>query len=624
MSSGAWAFRSARRARARGSRVVGAAAALALLCLAAAGALAQGVSLRLTADRHITAVGEPVVVTVELAVEGRADVEFLEPTLRGWRLLSNSLVSRNIELINWQMRRRETRVYEVAALQAGTLALGPAGVRLAQRVVRSNTVQVEVRPAGANTPAGAPAALPTPSASARGGAQSGGFIVAQPSLTRVYVGQQLVVTWRLYTQSELLSFGIETRPTTDGFWSEDAGSPRRLDLERVVLDGQVYGTALLQRSVLFPQRAGSLPIGPFEAQLQTADTLGEGPLLRRADGLTIEVLALPAAGRPAGFADANVGHFALAALVDREAVEVGQAVTLRLIARGSGNLRQLVLPVLPALAGVRAFEPKLTDRLEAGEAGLQGEKEVAYLLLPQQPGELRIPALALAYFDPEARAYRVAQTKPLRLRVTGQAAAASRGAPSAQPASNVLGPDIRPPRPAEALQDRLPRAPINALYLGLAALPLLLLALGWGAERVQAARSAPTTRARQRAMQRRVRTGLRQARAAAAQGRPAAEASALLVAALHEQLDHRLGLRAGGLTREALAQALRGQGVGDELAAAVGALLDQCDQARFAPGAAPQALGVATVDAAEAVIRALAAGTAAAGASRDPRDEERS
>ncbi|MBK6848368.1 MAG: protein BatD [Proteobacteria bacterium] len=580
------------------------------LCAAAPGARAQGASVRLTVDRHLAVLGEPLVVTVEVAVEGRAEVDFIEPALRGFRVLGASLVSRNIEIINWQMRRRETRVYEVAPLQLGTLTLGPAGVRLARRVIQSNTVQLEVRPAGAGAPPSSASAAPPEGDAALGGAvvpRAGVFVAAQASLTRAYVGQQLVVTWRLYTQSDLLSFQIETRPTTDGFWSEDGGSPRRLEFERVALAGQAYAAALLQRTVLFPQRAGRLTIGPLEVQLQTADAVLDGALRRRADPLTIEVLPLPSEGRPAAFVPANVGRFALAALLDRDSVEVGQAVTLRLIARGSGNLQQLVLPALPALKGVRSFEPKRSDRLEANQAGLQGEKEVAYLLLPQEPGELRLPAMTLAFFDPEARAYREARSSPLRLRVTGSAVAAGLGSPSGVGASNVLGPDIRPPRPAETLRDRVPPAPFHGGYVSLALLPLLLLAAGWGTGRLRAARSAPTPRARERALRRRVRALLHQARAAVAHARPRAAISALLAAALHEQLDHQLGLRTAGLTREALCAALGARGAPAGLVEAVGTLLDHCDQARFAPGADPQWAAAEAIAAAEELLGRVAA-----------------
>ncbi|MBK6846426.1 MAG: BatD family protein [Proteobacteria bacterium] len=271
-----------------------------------------------------------------------------------------------------------------------------------------------------------------------------------------------------------------------------------------------------------------------------------------------------------------------------------------------------MLPALPIVPGVRSFEPKLSERLEATEGGLQGEKEVAYLLLPQQPGELRLPLPALAYFDPEARGYREAQARPLRLRVTGNAAGAATGsAATGVGASNVLGPDIRPPRPAETLQDRAPHAPVHAWYVTLATLPLLLLGLGWGAERLRAARSAPNARARERALRRRVRARLQQARTAAAQARSRAVVSALLAAALHEQLDHQLGLRSAGLTRESLREALALRGAPAGLAEAVAGFFDQCDQARFAPGAATQRSSAEALDAAEDLLGRVAALTRA-------------
>src|SRR5262249_57567617 len=124
-----------------------------------------------------------------------------------------------------------------------------------------------------------------------------------------------------------------------------------------------------------------------------------------------------AEGQPAGFDTASVGKLTLATRADRTKVAVGEAVTLTVEIRGTGNIRNVRPPALPALAGWKSYEPKVNVSLDAGEA-ISGVKTVEILLLPEHPGTTILPALELATFDPETKTYVVAHSEPLRLDVT--------------------------------------------------------------------------------------------------------------------------------------------------------------------------------------------------------------
>ena len=213
---------------------VGLCAVLMLLALADVAA-AQHAEVRVDVDRQIAHVGESLVVTVQISIEGQASYsEYSPPRMDGFRRAGGGLSSQNISVVNWQVQRQETHRYEAIPLREGQLTIGPAAVRLGSQRVRSNTVSVTVRkgtaatqPPASSLPPGA-AAPPSPQPDDRDGERPSLFIGASAQPKQVYVGQQVLAEWRLYTQSDVLDFRTLSQASAEGFWIEDLRSPRRL------------------------------------------------------------------------------------------------------------------------------------------------------------------------------------------------------------------------------------------------------------------------------------------------------------------------------------------------------------------------------------------------------------
>jgi len=309
--------------------------------------------------------------------------------------------------------------------------------------------------------------------------------------------------------------------------------------------------------------------------------------VKQSEAVTIEVLPLPTQGKPAGFSESNVGVYdGIVASLDRRAVKAGDAVTLKIVVRGSGNLSQLKLPPLTGLdQSFRVYEPKVSDRLEH-EGKVSGEKIVEYLLMPTRGGRLTIPPLHLDTFNPETERYQRLSTAPIALTVTGDLPAGHDLPPRSDGKQNVLGPNIRPPRPAgETLSPGLPTPlHLRPLTWALFLLPLLVTAVVVGGDRLRERLSRETPRSLRRAAEKRVRAHLSRAQ----QLRAAGDASGFfgeIAAAIRCQLDQRLEIRSEGLTREELTERMSAAGYPESLGEAVLGELDNCDFARFAPSA---------------------------------------
>src|SRR6185503_768051 len=133
---------------------------------------------------------------------------------------------------------------------------------------------------------------------------------------------------------------------------------------------------------------------------------------RRSQALTVEVMPLPASGRPAGFSSSNVGQLTLEGAIDRTRVKAGDAITWRLTIKGTGNLRNVQLPPLDQLDGFKVYDPTTKVTLNPGDV-VSGEKVYTYLLMPTRGGKLTLPKVELPYFDPQAGKYVVAHTEPV-------------------------------------------------------------------------------------------------------------------------------------------------------------------------------------------------------------------
>jgi len=432
---------------------------------------------------------------------------------------------------------------------------------------------------------------------------SAAFIRVVPDKTRVFVGQQVTVAWYLYLSQDQNKYETLSEPHTDGFWSEEIPSTNpsgRLSFTPENQGGHTYNVALLFKKALFPLQAGKLTITPMEAQVAQVDFFGTPVRARRikTEPVVIDAEPLPREGEPAHFETGNVGQYEISAAVDRSAVTVGDAVTLKVVVKGIGNVRNVRPPALPALDGWKSYEPKIDVAVDGGEV-ISGSKTVEWLLRPERAGRTAVPPLVMETFDPATKRYRAVRSQPIELVVSGEGGAIpSAGGPLPAPAGveNVISGTIRPIR----VRSR-PAGEAGWAFLHGAGLPVtvvtpplaLALLLLFGRVRERLGRDSRRTR------RRRARTMARRRLRAAEAHRAAGRATAFYLEidrVLREALTERLRTEVGGLRLDELGALLTARGLPAEDAGGVVRALETGDEARFAPGgekADPAALAAA-------------------------------
>jgi hypothetical protein len=587
--------------------------------LLAATAYGQAPSFTARLLRNPVGIGESFPFEITLSTDNQRMENYRPPDFRGFRVVAEQpSQSTQFQLGGGGslMRQTYTWHYQLIALQKGKLTIGSAAVRVEGRELRTDKVSVTVveagqapqpaRPPRARFPRGFPG-FPDPSSLFPGFADDDepvpapvepdraagqrNFLRVLPSKTRAFVGEQITIEWLLCLAERQNNFSPTKEPRTDGFWVEELEVPqsqRGLSLTEQVIDGRVYLVAPLMRKALFALKPGRYTISPLEADISKVGFFG-APLRSehlKAEPLTIEVVPLPA-GAPAGLDPSAVGSFTLNAQVDRDHVQVGEAITLKLQLTGQGNLRKIALPTVPRLPGWKLYDPKISVELER-VSEISGSKTAEYLLLPEQPGQTQIPPLALTYFDTGKASYVTLKTAPIPLTVTGQATAAAPVAavptPAAAGSENLLAIDVRPLRNRPTLRRDLGAALYRSpVFLGVVIVPPVLLGLVSVARLARSRFGQETEGKRRRRLHRQANRRLRTATALLNEGR-LAPSLAEIERVLRELLAGKLGATAGGMSREELRAALATAGGEPVLIDGLVAALDDCDRARFAPG----------------------------------------
>jgi hypothetical protein len=595
-------------------RIAAVACVLGAAVVSAAAPAHAAASLTASIDRAAVAPDQPFVYRVTLSTSQEQQPEgFKAPDFRGLRVLGGPMTQTGFNMVmGGSGSKIESNIswsYQLSLPPGarGTVTIGAAHVRVGGHDLASNSVPVRI---GAAAPA-APSQR-RPGLFPRGffdeesdaeeprssSAASAVFLRAVADKRRAFVGEQVTVTWYLYIAEPQSNFQALTQPKADGFWAEDIPSTNpqgRLAFTDQNEGGQHYQVAVVLQRALFPLAPGTLTVTPMEAQVSRADFFGRAvnPRRLKSEPVTIEATALPREGQPAEFPAGNVGRFTLDVAVDRAAVAVGDAVTLTVTVRGVGNLRNVVLPALPALPGWKSYEPKTNVAIDPSVV-MTGSRTVEWLMRPEQPGKTTIPALTFAAFDPAAKRYEVTQSKPIDIVVSGEATGATIGSPGAPTATglaagaeNVIAAEIRPIRvratPARAVSASFLSG--AGFKIALVTPPLAFVAFAFiGRFRDRLARDA------QRTSRRRLRSIARRRLHAAAAHRDAGRAAAFYVEierVLRDALSEKLRVPVGGLRLEELADLLAARGLPSEDVARVRSVLEACDEARFSPGGEP-------------------------------------
>lgn len=333
----------------------------------------------------------------------------------------------------------QTYTYTLMAQKAGTFTIGPATVKVDGENYQSNGVRIQVLPEDEQPTAQQPQqqspanqrTQATQSSQGENVSSENLFVRTVASKTRVHEQEALMITYKLYFANvDVAQLTNNTKlPEFTGFLKQDI-EQGEIQTQLEHYNGRNYQTAVLYRTILYPQHSGDIKIDPakFEAVLRVQtrqqvrsifdDFFGSYTNVTKmltAPGVTIHVAALPS-GKPAGFSG-GVGKFSITPSISQTEIQTNDAVTIKLDITGAGNMKLLKTPAIDWPEGFEPYDPKVTNNFNTTTAGVSGTKSIEYLAIPRSAGEYTIPPLTFSYFDIEDKAYRTLSTPEYTIHV---------------------------------------------------------------------------------------------------------------------------------------------------------------------------------------------------------------
>lgn len=404
---------------------------LAMLFLSMPAAVRAAFVCEAQVNRTTVAAGEEISLSVSAEGDIGWSVDFALPDLPGFQVYSGG-TNQSMRMVNGQTTTTVTRTWYLRPDRQGSLAIGP--VRVTARGETCNTAPIKVTvtaPQAAPPPSDTGNRTPPPGApdrTANPAAAAGDmFLTLTVDKDKVWLGEQVILTFRWWYRSQPWNTPRFEEPHTEGFWREDLGPERKL---RDVRGGRAY-TVVEKRYALFPTRAGELVIEPAELEFPedvfdrffNSRRRPAGPRVLRSERLVIEVRPLPEPA-PAGFSGLVANRMTLSGTISADSTAAGEPVEMGLVLEADGFLK--------GFAGLKVNAPegaRMHDAAESLDTGVRGDRilgrlEVDKVLVPERHGTMAVPPVTVIWFDAEHGRYAESATPARTVRVEGGRAVA--------------------------------------------------------------------------------------------------------------------------------------------------------------------------------------------------------
>ena len=389
--------------------------------------------------------------------------EFTAPSFNGFYKLMGpqTSFSSSTQIINGKMSTQTSYsyVYYLQAVKEGKFVIAPAVFILKNKTYSSDSMHIEV--AGATAQKQNVTSGGTNSSNDTEVESSGRTLFVNLSVNRreVFLGEPVVATVKIYSRVNIAGINEIKYPAFNSFLKSDIETPPLTSLRQENVNGTIYGSGVIQQFLLYPQVTGEINIDPVQISvLVQQKTRGEAdpffgdffssyqtvPKAAESQSVRIKVKPLPGV-QPVDFSGV-VGKLDLRATLNKESVNVNDAVNFKIIISGNGNLKIASAPILKLSPDIEVYDPKITDDLKNRLNGTTGQKSFEYLLIPRHNGDFTIPPVSYSYFNIAAGRYEKLTTEEFHFsaqKVKGQNSGATVYGGVSKEDVKYLGKDIR-------------------------------------------------------------------------------------------------------------------------------------------------------------------------------------
>ncbi len=353
-------------------------------------------SINVIVDHQQVDEGNSITLTISVKnLSSELDVEL--PEMPNFKVVSgpNKSSSTNVKFINGKMTKSATSTltWTLMPTKIGQLEIPAMVIQLGKQTFKSDPIAITVNKRG--------------SSPSRNIAKF--FLEAEIDNVTPFRGEQVTLTYTLYTQVDVTSFDEEL-PKYKGFWTEEIFSPKNLSLREVQKNGSRYHAATIKKLALFPTKSGVIKIEPMKAIMGIRDkkqrwndfSLFSQPSKKftvSTNTLKLDVKPLP--DNSDVKISAVVGNWNVKSSISSTNVKQDEAITFKVIVSGNGNIHAVDITDLSFPDELEVFEPEIEVEDNPLRDKIGGKKQFEWVLIPRFAGDIFIPKIEFIYFDPK-------------------------------------------------------------------------------------------------------------------------------------------------------------------------------------------------------------------------------
>ena len=404
------------------------------ILLSLIGLNSQSQTFNAQVSKNKVAVGE--VFQLAFTIEGAGGQINMPPFNKDFDIAGGPNQSQSMSMINGNISQSTTLSYFIAAKKEGKFTIGSASCN----GIQTKPITIEVGKGSTQASANSGNNNQALSTSASSNKQQTAsdvtgedlFVRTYLSKQKCYLGEQLVLTQKVYSRVDLRGFQNVEFPQYNGFWSQVEQNNQQIQLKQENVNGVNYYVADYNKVFLFPQRSGNITVEPIELECIVRKATKRQPrnifeqffgaggyedvvVKVKSKTVKVDVLDLPTENKPLEFSGA-VGNYSYKAEISKQQVKANDAVNLKITLSGKGNIK-LVEPLkLNLPESFEVYDPKVSEKINTN-VGVSGSKTFDYLIIPREQGEYVLDKLNFSYFDADKKQYVTLPSPDIKLTV---------------------------------------------------------------------------------------------------------------------------------------------------------------------------------------------------------------
>ena len=311
-------------------------------------------SITIKVDRSNISEGESITLNIIVKdIDSASDIVL--PNIPNFKIVSgpNTSSSTNIQFINGKMTKsiNTSITWSLIPTKIGKLAIPSMLFNIGKQTYTTDPISIIVIKRGNNQNRNV----------------SKYFIEAEVDNKNPYRGEQVTLTYTLYTQVEITSFNEEL-PKYKGFWTEEIYAPTNLTLRKVQKNNVQYSAATIKKLALFPTKSGEIQINPITAvigvranQRRNNFSLFGPPSTNHtisSNILNLDIQSLPL--NNSRKISAVVGDWNIESNISSINTKQDEAITFNVIISGTGNIQTIDMSDVLFPDELEVFTPEIT------------------------------------------------------------------------------------------------------------------------------------------------------------------------------------------------------------------------------------------------------------------------